>query len=348
MAGEDLLTRNQLIFRILEKEIFGRQSTNVDEGSVPKLSDRFDIQRKKIKDKRQIAEFKFPINFQGETYYYQQYMKTIQARESTVAGIAGISSEAYGVGLQPIQMNGIFPPGATRNVILSTDFTFEAALTQYKPRDWADNLERFVKFYLDLNDPYSQIWTTEGYFEESKINLDGAISMLIGGGGEDERAAIGFEGRPNKEGYEFVVVDEYAKTIQAIQPKEVQLFTQSGTPLTYGWRLNATVIEDKLDANFKPIPDDILQLAASFRLPSITELPFVGPLSELVNKLIAITNSVNEMVNGIINYASYPNRVTQDYIALSLANSQLLHKIVFISDMTKKAYDQTADLPGIE
>ena len=114
MAGEELFTRNQLIFRILEKESFGRQSTNVDEGSVPKLSDRFEIQRKKIISKRQIAEFKFPINFQGETYYYQQYTKTVQARESTVSGIAGIASEAYGVGLQPITMNGIFPPGASR------------------------------------------------------------------------------------------------------------------------------------------------------------------------------------------------------------------------------------------
>ena len=75
MAGEELFTRNQLIFRILEKESFGRQSTNVDEGSVPKLSDRFDVQRKEIKSKRQIAEFKFPINFQGETFYYQQYSK---------------------------------------------------------------------------------------------------------------------------------------------------------------------------------------------------------------------------------------------------------------------------------
>ncbi|MCK5603730.1 hypothetical protein KAR91_17720 [Candidatus Pacearchaeota archaeon] len=327
MAGEELLTRDQLIFRILEKESFGRQSNNVDDGSVPKLSDRFDIQRKNIKSKKQIAEFKFPINFQGETFYYQQYMKTIQARESTVAGIAGISSEAYGVGLQPIQMNGIFPPGATRNVILSTDFSFEAALTQYNPRDWADNLERFVKFYLDLNDPYSQIWTTEGYFEESSINLDGLISMLIGGGGEDERAAIGFEGRPNKAGYEFVVVDEYAKTIQTIQPKEVQIFTQSGTPLTYGWRLNATVIEDKLDANFKPIPDDILQLAASFRLPAISELPIVGPLSTTVNKLIAISNATNNMMTTILTYKTFPNTVIQSYNSLLTSNAHVLHKI---------------------
>ncbi len=327
MAGEDLLTRNQLIFRILQKESFGRQSTNVDEGSVPKLSDRFDIQRKGIKAKKQIAEFKFPINFQGETYYYQQYMKTVQARESTVVGIAGVSSEAYGVGLQPIQMNGIFPPGAERNVILSTDFTVDSTLSRYTPRDWADNIERFVKFYLDLNDPYSQIWTTEGYFEEDSINLDGAISMLIGGGGDGSSARIGFEGRPNKAGYEFVVVDEYAKTIQTIQPKDIQIFTQSGTPLTYGWRLNATVIEDKLDANFKPIPDDILQLAASFRLPSISEIPLVGPISTTVNKLIAISNATNNMMNTILTYANFPNTVTQSYNSLLIANTHILHKL---------------------
>jgi len=328
MAGEELITRNQLIFRIIEKESFGRQSTNVDEGSVPKLSDRFDIQRKNIKSKRQIAEFKFPINFQGETFYYQQYTKTVQARESTVAGIAGISSEAYGVGLQPITMNGIFPPGATRNVILSTDVTnLEAALTQYSPRDWADNIERFIKFYLDLNDPYSQIWTTSGFYEENLINLDGAISMLIGGSGDDEKAQIGFEGRPNKAGYELIVVDEYAKTIQTIQPKEIQTFTSSGTPLTYGWRLSATVIEDKLDANFKPIPDDILQQAASFRLPAISELPFVGPLSTAVNKLIAISNATNDMMNTILTYKTFPNTTIQSYNSLLSSSANILQKI---------------------
>ncbi len=333
MAGEELFTRDQLIFRILEKESFGRQSTNVDEGSVPKLSDRFDVQRKEIKSKRQIAEFKFPINFQGETFYYQQYSKTIQARESTVAGIAGVSSEAYGVGLQPITMNGIFPPGAERNVILSTDFSIESSLTQYKPRDWADNIERFVKFYLNLNDPYSQIWTTEGYFKESSINLDGIISMLIGGGGDDEKAQIGFEGRPNKAGYEFIVIDEYARTIQSIQPKEIQIFTTNGTPITYGWRLTATVIEDKLDANFKPIPDDILQLAASFRLPAISELPVVGPVSTFFNKLIAISNAINNMMTTILTYKTFPNTVIQNYNSLLSSNTHILQKIERIAEI---------------
>lgn len=325
MAVGDLFTRNQLIFRILEKESFGRQSTNVDEGSVPKLSDRFDIQKKKIKSKTQIAEFKFPINFQGETFYYQQYSKTVQARESTVSGIAGVSSEAYGVGLQPITMNGIFPPGAERNVIISTDFS--TFLKQYKPRDWADNIERFIKFYLDLNDPYSQIWTTEGYYKESSINLAGVISMLIGGSGDDEKAQIGYEGRPNKTGYEFIVIDEYAKTIQSIQPKEIQTFTTNSTPLTYGWRLSATIIEDKLDANFKPIPDDILQIAASFRLPAISEIPFVGPISTTVNKLIAISNAINNMMNTILTYKTFPNTIVQSYNSLLSSNAHVLQKM---------------------
>lgn len=335
MAGEELLTRDQLIFRIIEKAEFGRQSTNVDEGTIPNASDRFDIQRKEIKTKRQIAEFKFPINFQGETYYYQQYTKTVQARESTVSGIAGVSSEAYGVGLQPIQMNGIFPPGAERNVILSTDFSTESALTRYTPKDWADNLERFIKFYLDLHDPYSQIWTTQGYYEVSKIDLDGAVSMLIGGGGDGSRAEIGYEGRPNKAGYEFVVIDEYAKTIQSVQPREgdaLQIYTTSGTPLTYGWRFNATVIEDKLDANFKPIPDDILQQAASFRLPPISEIPLVGPLSTTINKLIAISNSINDMMTTILTYKSFPNNVVQSYNSLLTSNTNVLQKIERIAE----------------
>jgi len=327
MALEDFTTRNQLIFRILEKESFGRQSTNIDEGTVPKLSDRFDIQRKAVREQRQIAEFKFPINFQGETFYYQQYSDTLAARQSTVAGIAGISSEAYGVGLEDITMNGIFPPAAERNVILSTGLTLDSSLTQYTPKDWSDNLKRFIKFYLDLNDPYSQIWTTEGYYKETSINIDGLVSLLIGGSGSDEKAQIGHEGRPNKAGYELVVVDEYAKTIQTIQPKELQSFSTKDTPFTYGWRLNATVIEDKLDANFKQIPDDILQLAASFRLPALTELPVVGPLSQLVNKLLAISNAINDMMNTILTYKTFPNTVVQTYNALLMSNNYILHKI---------------------
>ena len=332
MALEDFTTYPELILRILEKKSFGRQSTNIDEGSIPKLSDRFDTQRKKISEETQIAEFKFPINFQGQTFYYQEYSSTLAARQSTVTGIAGISSEAYGVGLEDITMSGIFPPAAERNVIISTDLSLEEALTQYTPKDWSDNLKRFIKFYLDLNDPYSQIWTTKGYYQETSINIGGIVSLLIGGSGSGEKANVGYEGNPNKAGYELIVVDEYAKSIQTIQPKDLQSFASKSTPVTYGWRLNSTVIEDRLDANFKEIPDDILQLAASFRLPTIQELPIVGPLSQLTNKLVAISNSINQMMNTILSNKRFPNTIVQDLNAFLISNNNTLHKIERIAE----------------
>jgi hypothetical protein len=336
MATLAELTKNpELILRITEKKDFGRQTTNVDEGKIPKLSDRFETQKKAVREQIQIAEFKFPINFEGRTFYYQQYSKTVNARQSTVSGIAGVSSEAYGVGVQDIVMTGIFPPSAERNVIAATDLTLESALTRYTPKDWVDNLERFIKLYLDLNDPYSQIWTTKGYYQATSINVEGLVSLLIGGKGEDRKADIGYEGTPNKAGYELIVVDEYAKTIQSIQPKNdgLQTFATKDTPFTYGWRLNASIIEDKLDANFKEIPDDILQLAASFRLPPLSEIPVVGPASQTLNKLIAISNSINQMMNTILSYKNYPNTVVQDLNTLLYSNNQVLHKIERIAEL---------------
>ena len=332
MAVEDFTTYPELILRILEKKSFGRESTNIDEGSIPKLSDRFDTQRKKIAKQKQIAEFKFPINLQGQTFYYQDYSSTLSARQSTVIGIAGTSSEAYGVGLEDITMSGIFPTSADRNVIVSTGLSLEEALGQYTPKDWSDNLKRFLKFYLDLNDPYSQIWTTKGYYQETSTNIGGIVSLLIGGNGSGESANIGYEQTPNKAGYEFIIVDEYAKSIQTIQPKELQSFASKTNPFTFGWRLNATVIEDKLDANFKEIPDDILQLAASFRLPTISELPVVGPLSEFTNKLVAISNSINQMMNTILSNKRFPNTVVQDLNAFIISNNNTLHKIERIAE----------------
>ncbi len=225
MALEDLRTYPNFILRISEKKEFGRQSTNVDEGSIPKLSNRFDTKRKEVRQQKKIAEFKFPVNHEGRTFFYQQYSNTITARQSTVNGIAGVSSEAYGVGIEDITVGGIFPPAAERNVIVSTSTLNVTSLaellpSQYTPKDWADNLERFIKFYLDLNDPYSQIWTTKGYYDNTKINLGGMIASFLGLASDEKKARIGFEGKPNKAGYELVVVDEYAKTIQSIQPKE--------------------------------------------------------------------------------------------------------------------------------
>jgi len=341
MALGDLTTRPELILRIVEKGGFGRQSTNKDEGSIPRLSNRFDTQKKTVKEQTNIAEFKFPINFEGRTFYYQQYSSTLTARQSTVNGVAGVSSEVYGVGLEDIVMSGIFPPAAERNVIATnTPVPYSSlsesldigAISRYTPVDWADNLKRFIKFYLDLNDPYSQIWTTDDYYQETSINIDGLVELL-NAGSSDKKANIGHEGKPNKEGYELIVVDEYAKTILSIQPKDVQIFADKGTPITFGWRINATVIEDKLDANFKQIPDDILQLAASFRLPPISELPIVGPLSETINKLVAINNSIIQIMNTILSYKNIPNRVTQDLIAFHASKGNILHKIEKIAGL---------------
>lgn len=326
----------QLILRIIEKKDFGNSTTNVDEGTIPKLTDRFDNQQKQIAEKTQVAEFKFPINLEGRTFFYQQYSNTIGARQSTVNGIAGVSSEAYGVGLEDITLNGIFPTAAERNVILSTALDLESSLTQYNPRDWADNLKRFIKFYLDLNNPYSKIWTVKGYYQQTKINVQGLLSILIGGGGDGSKPKIGYEGIPNKAGYELIMIDEFAKTIQSIQPKgddAIQIFTSKDSPLTFGWRLNAYVIEDKLDANFKEIPDDILQIAASFRLPTLNELPVVGPLSTFINKLVAISNAINQMMNTILTYKTYPNSVIQDYNSLLISNNNTLHKLQKISQL---------------
>ncbi len=338
MALEDLRTYPNYILRINEKKDFGRQSTNVDEGTIPKLSDRFDTKRKEVRQQKKIAEFKFPVNFEGRTFFYQQYSNTITARQSTVNGIAGVSSEAYGVGIEDITVGGIFPPAAERNVIVSTSplsgtLSFAELLpTQYTPKDWADNLERFIKFYLDLNDPYSQIWTTKGYYNDTRINVRGMIASFFGLASDEKKSRIGFEGKPDKAGYELVVVDEYAKTIQAIQPKDLQIFADKSTPVTFGWRLNAHVVEDKLDANFKEIPDDALQLAASFRLPAISEIPFVGPLSTYINKLIAISNSVNQMMNVILSYKNVPNTVAQDLYTLNVSNNDYLQKFIEITE----------------
>jgi len=336
----DSLTFPSLIFRINEKKSFGRQSTNTDEGVIPKLSDRFDTQRKKSEAQKQIAEFKFPINADGRSFGYQQFSNTITARQSTVNGIAGVSSEAYGTGIEDISMSGIFPPSAERNVILSTGSVVEkiaSGLTRYTPKDWADNLKRFYKLYLDLNNPYSQIWTTKGYYEETKVDIAGIVSLFIGG--DDQKAKIGFEGKPNKAGYEFIIVDEYAKTIQSVQPKQdgLQVFTDKSTPLTFGWRFNANVIEDKLDANFKEIPDDILQLAASFRLPAISEIPVVGPLSTLTNKLVAIANSINLMMNTVLTYTDIPNNASRQMVEFTASTSNTLYKANRIADMAKGA-----------
>lgn len=331
MALSDLTTHPELILRILVKKKFGRSADpNLDEGSVPKLSERFDRQREEISSKAHIAEFKFPINHEGKTFYYQQYSTTLGARVSTVTGIAGVASEAYGVGLEDITMNGIFPTAADRNVILA-EANPEATLTNFTPKDWADSLKRFIKFYLDLNDPYSKIWTEEGYYRSEPIFYNGVKI----GNALDFLSKIGENRRVSKEGYELIVVDEYARTIQTIQPKSdgLQIFTSKETPFTYGWRLNATVIEDKLDAAFKEIPDDILQLMASFRLPAISEIPVVGPLSQTLNKLIAISNSISQMMDTLLTYKSFPNNIVQQYNDFLYSNQNIAHKIEKISQL---------------
>lgn len=302
MALEDLTTFDELIIRIVEKPDFGRQAETVtDEGTTPKLNDRFDNQREKVRDQLKIAEFKFPINFEGKTFYYQQYAATNNYRQNTENGITGVISEMYGKGLTDTVMGGVFPTGAEVNVIASRSGDF---LSQFKPRDFADNIKRFFDLYADLHDPYSKIWTDGNYY------VDAAVTVLSFFGNAQR---IGKGKTPNKAGYEMIVVDEYARTIQTIQPKDLQIFASKDTPFTFGWRLSATVIEDKLDANFKPIPDDILQFLASFRLPAISEIPLIGPFSETFNKLIAINNSILRVMQTIESYINLPNTIMQDY-----------------------------------
>lgn len=305
MALEDLTKFDQLIIRIVEKPDFGRQaSTNEDEGSTPKLDDRFDSQRKEVKAQKKIAEFKFPINFEGKTFYYQQYAATNSYRQNTENGLTGIVSEMYGKGLTDVVMSGIFPTAAEVNIIATQ--TQSEILTQYKPRDFADSIKRFFDFYADLHDPYSKIWTEGFYYIDWEANI---FAIVAGEAGNQ----IGFGRTPNKAGYEMIVVDEYARTIQTIMPKDLQIFTAKEAPFTYGWRLNSTVIEDKLDANFKPIPDDVLQFLASFRLPNISEIPLIGPFSQTFNKLIAINNSILRVMTTMESYVNFPNTVIQDF-----------------------------------
>lgn len=322
MALQDLFTFDQLIIRIVEKKDFGRQAeTNIDEGITPSLNDRFDAQRESVRNQATIAEFKFPINFEGKTFYYQQYAATNTYRQSTENGVAGVSSEIYGKGLTDIVMSGIFPNAAEVNIIASRGFrTF---LENYKPRDFADNFKRFFELYADLHDPYSKIWTEDNYY----IGLLWAITDSLSG---RVQAKIGRGKKPNKAGYEMIVVDEYARTIQTIQPKDTQVYASKDAPFTFGWRINATVIEDKLDANFKPIPDDLLQFLASFRLPAISEIPLIGPFSETFNKLIAINNAILRVMNTIESYVDYPNTIVRDYNRYIASYQKILNKAVSI------------------
>ncbi|MCK5608170.1 hypothetical protein KAR91_40185 [Candidatus Pacearchaeota archaeon] len=339
MALEDLTTFDELIIRIVERKDFGRQSdTNIDEGTTPKLNDRFDTQREKVRDQTKIAEFKFPINFEGRTFYYQQYSSTNTYRQNTENGLTGIISEMYGRGLNDITMTGIFPTAAQVDVIAAANVS--DFLSQYKPRDFADNLKRFFDLYADLHDPYSKIWTEKNYYVDSSLIsaiVVGGAGRTLGGPGRK----IGVGKTPNKAGYEMIVVDEYARTIQTIQPKTdgLTIFASKGTPFTFGWRVSATVIEDKLDANFKPIPDDILQFLASFRLPAISEIPFIGPFSQTFNKLIAINNSILRVMNTMESYINLPNTVVQDFNRYLASYQQIFNKADVIGQQIKDDLD---------
>ncbi|MCP4749370.1 MAG: hypothetical protein GY866_00620 [Proteobacteria bacterium] len=320
MAATDYITHPSLYMRIMEKKKYGWESDiNKSEDFNPELIDRFETQLDDLD--KPIAEFKFPINHEGKTFFYQQFSRTIKARKTTVEGIAGPISEVYGEGVSDITMSFVFPTAAERTVILAADMM--SAMDTYYPRDWADSLERFIQFFLDLHDPYSAIWTEDGYYYTPTLEIPTAT----------KGTKIGYKEKPSPEGYELVVVDEYARSILSIHPKDVQIFASKENPLSFGARLQADVVEDKLAVNYSPIPDDIMQLAASFTLPSIDEIPVLGPATEVLNKTIAIANALLSAMGTIYHYANYPNQVVAECVQLQCAGFSVANKLQEIANV---------------
>jgi len=320
MANDLLFTHPKLIFRIIEKSKRGSEFKFIkDETGINPVS-RFNAQRnmllKESGPQNEIARFTFPTNNEGKTFYYNDYQDSINLRTNVVDGVSGTIAELYGNGIDEISMRGVFPKAGERGVIISTEFTPE--FKTYTPQKWKQSFKEFIKFFADLNDPYSRLWTDTNY------QLGGGLSSIEIAKFSSQKA------KQNKFLYEFQVIDEYAEEIYSVLPRSPRVFANASQPLSYAWSIDFTVIEDKMQAPYKQIPDDILDLVASFRVPQISEIPVIGTLSTTVNKMVNITNSVTKAMETLSSYNPGP-KFANDVMKYNSAMAKLVTQAASLS-----------------
>ncbi len=319
MPISDLFSHPQLIFRIVEKQKRGSEYSfeTATGGSFSDLilpESRYNKQRrlhsKESGNQTEIARFTFPINREGKTFFYNDYQLGMNLRTNVTDGIAGTISEIYGRGIDEISMRGVFPKAGERSVILSTEFVPE--LETFEPRDWVQSFKEFIQYYADLNDPYSRLWTDEDYTKGSQHSIN--TFKFVGVDGDSTNK--------NKSLYEFQIIDEYAEQIFSVIPRNPRIYGNESQPLSFAWSIDFTVIEDKMQAPYKQIPDDVLDLVASFRVPEIDEIPVIGTLSTLMDKIISISNSVAKSMETLSSYSPKP-KFANDVNKFNTAISQI-------------------------
>lgn len=318
MVIPDLFTYPQLIFRIVEKQKRGSEFVfQADSGFMS--GSRYDQQRNLLVGEsaaqKEIARFTFPTNKEGKTIYYNDYQHTMNLRTNVTNGVAGPIAEIYGRGIDEISMRGAFPTIGKRSVILSTEFVPD--LKTYEPKDWAQSFKEFIQYFADLNDPYSRLWTDDTY----KLDDPFSFKDLFGGGGGSS------SNQQNNFLYEFQIIDEYAEQLFSVIPKTPTAYQSSSQPLAYAWSIDFIVVEDLMQAPYKQIPDDIMDLIASFRVPEIGEIPVVGPLSTLMDKMINISNSVSKAMTVLSSYKPGP-KFANDVMKLNAANNQIVTQAI--------------------
>lgn len=322
MAIKDLFAHPQLIFRIVEKQKRGSefQFKSISDSFLPES--RFSQQRKihsfKEGDQTEIARFTFPTNREGKTFYYNDYQHTMNLRTNVVDGVAGTISEIYGRGIDEISMRGVFPRAGQRSVILSTEFVPE--LKTYEPKDWVQSFKEFIQYFADLNDPYSRLWNDSDYQDDVSFQLSSVARFLR------QTTLPSAESRGNTINpflYEFQIIDEYAEQIFSVMPRSPRIYANSSQALSYAWSIDFTVIEDKMQAPYKQIPDDLLDVVASFRVPTIDEIPVIGTLSTLMDKMISILNSISKAMATIASYDPRP-KFANDVMKLQSSRNQIL------------------------
>lgn len=316
MAISDLFTHPQLIFRIVEKQKRGSEFVFKSESDTflpeSRYSQQRDLHSKDSGSQKEIARFTFPTNSEGKTFLYNDYQLTMNLRTNVTDGVSGTISEIYGRGIDEISMRGVFPKAGERAVIISTEFVPE--LKTYNPKDWAQSFKEFIQYFADLNDPYSRLWT------DSKFSIDAFGAGVI------------FNVAQNPFLYEFQIIDEYAEQIFSIMPRNPRIYGNTSQPLSYAWSIDFTVIEDKMSAPYKQIPDDALAVAASFRVPTVDELPVIGTLTTLVDKIISIQNSVAKAMATISSYDPRP-KFANDVMKLEASKNQIIVQAASLADL---------------
>ncbi|MDX2469811.1 MAG: hypothetical protein QNL04_04455 [SAR324 cluster bacterium] len=270
------ITKPKLILRIVKKESYGSIAVpNIFEQTLlgADLERRFGDQQKITArqnananplDQTELARFEFPKGNGGVTFSPQEISDTTSYRQNTVNGVSGPISRTFGKGFSKHTMSGVFTGGIINSVIMSSNLK-NMDLANYKASDWKDNLKRFLGLYADLSDPNSKLY--------QKL----------------ETSAGNFVSKPNPEGYELQLIDEINSEMYAITVSDLGFFQNKAEPLKIGWKIDFLAYENKLDAVYRPIPDDVLDVLGSFRLPTMNELPVLGPLTTAINKLTKVT-----------------------------------------------------------